>query len=117
MRVTHTRLNKSDSYVLLTKETVYRRAYRILSYIPVYLSVPMRHGLKQEPHGDMDVEISDIDKFQFILNPSQKWLDEIKEAMKEMRSYYCDECPGLVWMHEVFKDRRKYSYIFKQYEY
>ena len=70
------------------------------------------------------VPMIQVEKFELLRDPPQKWLDDIAEKTRTWAKKYgtCDDCVLLVeWYHELVKkpkeERRYFEEMFKKWIY
>lgn len=102
----------ADSCVVIKKAVTRHVEYRLIQYIPVYPRIPPSLFIHHGDPGFVKVAVDSVVSFEFVLEPSQEWLDRIDAARREWsEDQDTFEVLFPVWMHEVFKDRERYGNI------
>jgi len=102
-----------DSSTVLKRDIVYHNIYELLDYIPVFTEVPgelyVGQSITVEP---IRVPTKDVLRFILVLEPSQKWLEQIDSAVAEWTKKHQSEenfeVPLPVWFHQIIREREKY---------
>jgi len=111
-----------DSSIVLKRDIVHHNVYELLDYIPVFTEVPRDLYLGQvislQP---LRVSTKDVERFELVLEPSQKWLDQIASAAAEWtRKHQLEEnfeVPFPTWFHQIMKEKEKYKDLFKPWDF
>lgn len=119
--------HKDKNPLLLKRKITHDLIYELLEHIPVYLILPevihLESGYQsKEKIEPMMVPVHQIEKFELLKNPPQKWLDEIAEKTRTWDKKFatCDDCVLMVeWYHELVKktkeDREYFEKSFKKW--
>lgn len=112
------KLKSSDSILSLIISSNLEKKYKLLDTITVYLELPSSTYLNSnEKVKNIKVAIKDIVKFEFVSNPSEQWISEIKEKnIKANEKYNGHDSSGdfweASWYHDIIKDDR----LLKKYQ-
>ncbi|HVP36688.1 MAG TPA: hypothetical protein VMT04_06790 [Terriglobales bacterium] len=111
-----------DSSIVLKRDIVNHNVYELLDYIPVYTEVPRElysgQNVTLEP---LKVYAKDVERFELVLEPSQKWLNQITSATADWIKMYQQEenfeVPRPDWFHQIMKEKEKYKDLFKSWNF
>jgi hypothetical protein len=107
---------------ILKREVLQRNEYELLDYVPIFPRVPAELYLAAENLSTkpVKVKIADIEKFELLVEPAEKWLEEIAAAEKEWWATHPDESGDLLvpdWFHRIGERREGYENLFKPWEF
>jgi len=111
-----------DSAIMLKRDIIHHIYYELLDYIPVFTEVPrdlyLGHDISIQP---LKVSTKDVERFELVLDPSQKWLDQITSAVGEWTKMHQQEenfeVPRPEWFHQIRQEKEKYKDFFKQWNF
>ena len=111
-----------DSSIVLKRDIVHHNAYELLDYIPVFTEVPRDLYLGQDISIEpLIVYTKDVERFELVLEPSQKWLDQITSAAGEWtKKHQLEEnfeVPFPTWFHQIRQEKGKYKDLFKPWDF
>lgn len=114
-------LNSSDSLrkAKFNVEIINRFNYELLDSIIVYRKMPREYFLDGSIKSVTPTVIStmNIDRFEFLLNPSIQWLDEISAIKEEYwKTISFSERNNPVWYHDIMANPTNYSTLLKVLE-
>jgi len=115
-------LKQDKNPLILERQITHDLIYELLDHIPVYPKLPdvihLKSGSQQkETITPIRVPVIQIEKFELLRNPPQKWLDDIAEKTRTWDQKYgtCDDCVLLVeWYHELAKNPKKQRGYFEK---
>ena len=122
-------LEKDKKPLILKRKISHDLVYELLDHIPVYPKLPdvihLESGyIQKEKIKPILVPMIQVEKFELLRDPPQKWLDDIAEKTRTWAKKYgtCDDCVLLVeWYHELVKkpkeERRYFEEMFKKWIY
>ena len=111
-----------DSKILLKRDIVHHISYELLDYIPVFTEVPRDLYLGQDISiQPLRVYTKDVERFELVLEPSQKWLDQIASAIGEWtKKHQLEEnfeVPRPDWFQQIRQEKEKYKNYFKPWDF
>jgi hypothetical protein len=111
-----------DSSIVLKRDIVHHIAYELLDYIPVFTEVPRDLYLGQDISiQPLRVYTKDVERFELVLEPSQKWIDQITSAASEWtKKHQLEEnfeVPPPDWFHQIRQEKEKYENYFKPWDF
>ena len=110
------------SSIVLKRDIVHHIYYELLDYIPVFEEVPRDLYLGQDISiQPLKVSTRDVERFELVLEPSQKWLDQITSALgewtKKRQQEENFEVPSPDWFHQIRREKEKYKDFFKPWNF
>jgi hypothetical protein len=117
---TKSEYDSTDGPLLLRRDLIDHRVYELLDYVPIYTRVPeeLYLTLKIESVKELRIKVGNIQRFELVSEPSQKWLDEIaivEKAFKESQEMW--EVPLPAWWHDVVNQQERYKDLFKKWHF
>ncbi len=114
-------LNNADSLrkAKFNVEIINRYNYELLDSITVYRKMPREYFLDRSINSVFPTFINtmDINRFEFILNPSIQWLEEINSIREEYwKNISFSERNDPVWYHDIMANPANYSTLLKVLE-
>lgn len=111
-----------DSKILLKRDIVHHNVYELLDYIPVFTEVPRDLYLGQDISIEpLRVYTKDVERFELVLEPSQKWIDQINSGVSEWtKKHQVEEnfeVPLPDWFHQIRQEKEKYKVFFKPWDF
>lgn len=115
-----------EEHSLLTRSCSEINQYELAEKIILYSNLPLSLYLPDKPADEdsvLAVDISEIDRFEFLAYPSESWLEIIETARQRLQKEMIElEKKGDVWVdylppdwyHEILTDDERYGYL-RQY--
>ncbi len=115
------KIDPTDSLILLKRDIVHHIACELLDYVPIFPEVPPELFL-DAVGSNMELRIAtkEIERFELVWEPSQKWLDQISNVTQTWIETHRDKVEALippVWFHEMMKEKDNYKDSFKHWEF
>ncbi len=107
---------------ILKRDVLQRNEYELLDYVPIFLKLPKELYLAAENLSvqPVKVKIADTKRFELLVEPAEKWREEIAAVEKEWRKIHPDESGDLQvpdWFHQIGERREGYEILFKPWEF
>ena len=115
------KIDPSDSLILLKRDIIHHIAYELLDYVPIFREVPPELFLEVTSSNiALRVATKEIERFELVLEPSPKWLDQISNVTQTWIEARRDKVEAIippVWFHEIMKEMDNYKDLFKLWEF
>jgi len=112
-----------DSLNVLNRDIIYHNSYKLLDYIPIYLTLPENLFLERYDKNDFEkVYLDSIESIELVRQPSQEIIKEINECENKLKERYNQppfEGDGFyppVWFHDIIKEKEN-ARLFKKWIY
>ena len=115
---------KDTTSPILARTITHNIRYLMLDYIPLYTEIPREYYLYNEykklsPNKPLKIPLINIEKFELLAQPSDKWLKQIaakeKQWLKDIQEGTDYNPP--VWFHNIIKEKEAFKDFFKPWDY
>ena len=115
-----TETDTSSSPTIVRRDFIEHTVVELLNYIPIYPKVPdelyLRRGITSVK--PIHVDIEKLERFELVVDPSQKWLDEITSVVKAFKeSHDMFEVLLPAWWHDIIKQKERHKEVFKEWRF
>lgn len=113
-------LNSTDSSLILKCDFIDHAVWELLEYIPVFPKVAKEfwRGTAVKSVKELHIPITNIERFQLVLEPSEVWLTQIANVKAEndrelLKNKNAEDTPTPVWWHNFMKEKELFKDSFK----
>jgi len=113
-------VDTANSLLVLKRDIIHHVEYELLPYIPIFPKVPEELFLRGKVKSikPLHVDVRDIQRFELVWEPSQKWIAQISAVKdKWIKTHDTFEVVFPVWFHQVIKEKERYKKLFKPWEF
>ncbi len=118
-----TEFDTSNSSLILKHDFTGYTTCELLDYIPIFPKVTeeLLFGREVKSTKSLDIAVENVERFELVLEPSQKWFKEIETTEKAYLKK-CSETPGMIdvpiplWWHDIMEKKDRYENEFKPWQ-